>query len=90
MTRGSIDLEGSIWSVKKRIGDERIERYWKFSVLRDPLGRAVSQFFFEKFGEGMLGLPEDFEFSDYLKVMPNSKLTDSWLYTIDGKLVVDR
>ena len=54
------------------------------------MSRAVSQFFFEKFGEGMLGLPEDFEFSDYLKVMPNSKLTDSWLYTIDGKLVVDR
>lgn len=76
--------------VKKRIGDERFERYRKFCVVRNPWDRAVSQFFFEKFGEGMLGLPEDLEFSDYLKVLPDSKLTDSWLYTIDGKLVVDR
>ena len=76
--------------VKKRIGAERFERYQKFCVVRNPWDRAVSQFFFEKFGEGMLGLPEDLEFSDYLKVLPDSKLTDSWLYTIDGNLVVDR
>ena len=48
---------------KKRLGSGPFERYHKFCVVRNPWDRAVSQFFFEKYGEGMPGLPEDLAFS---------------------------
>ena len=75
---------------RKRVGEETFERYHKFCVVRNPWDRAVSQFFFEKYGEGMPGLPEDLAFSDYLTTLPDTKLSDSWLYTIGGSLAVDR
>ena len=75
---------------KKRVGGETFEKYHKFCVVRNPWDRAVSQFFFEKYGEGMPGLPEGLAFSDYLATLPDSKLSDSWLYTIGGALAVDR
>ena len=75
---------------KKRVGGETFEKYHKFCVVRNPWDRAVSQFFFEKYGEGMPGLPEGLAFSDYLATLPVSKLSDSWLYTIEGALAVDR
>lgn len=75
---------------KKRVGGETFEKYHKFCVVRNPWDRTVSQFFFEKYGEGMPGLPEGLAFSDYLATLPDSKLSDSWLYTIEGALAVDR
>ena len=75
---------------KEESREEAFERYHKFCVVRNPWDRAVSQFFFEKHGEGMPGLPEDLAFSDYLTTLPDAKLSDSWLYTIGGSLAVDR
>ena len=84
-------------NVKKAVGAEKYERYFKFSMVRNPWDKAISQYLYlQKRGDlrRFLGLPRHASFKKYLSTIPK-KPHVHWLPQVEfildknGDLMVD-
>lgn len=70
-------------AVRSYVGEDCWRTYRKFTVERHPYDRAVSMYFWHQ----RTGGHQDIH--SFLRSFPPSKLSNSSIYAIDGKLVVD-
>lgn len=83
--------------IKKEIGEQRFNEYYKFSIVRNPWERTISQFFYLKKRTDLLdfiGLKKSVSLKEYLKRI-QQKLHVQWepqykfLLNSNGDLLVD-
>lgn len=94
--RGGVRPAGCRWwnhmkaaEVKRMVGVERWDDYFKFCVVRNPFERVASQFYFEHHHLGAQGFDADHAhiFERWLTTAQLPRDIDQ--YTIDGRLCMD-
>jgi hypothetical protein len=83
--------------IRQAVGARRFDSYFKFSVVRDPFDRAVSQFCHMRYRRdlrGFLGMEDDASFTEYLALIGGRRHVQwepqcSFLYDQEGRLMVD-
>lgn len=80
--------------VRAYVGEDVWSRYYKFCVVRNPLDRVISQYFWTAANRGWTDAAESFttRFDDFLQSSDYRRLTDKGriVYTITDRIVVDR
>ncbi|MFQ3343502.1 MAG: sulfotransferase family 2 domain-containing protein [Candidatus Poseidoniales archaeon] len=76
--------------IRERIGDSDFNSYLKFCVVRNPWDRAVSEYYWLLNGPGKDRWPEGKTFGEFIQESKADLLSDSHIYTIDGKSAIDR
>jgi hypothetical protein len=83
--------------IRQEVGDERFSSYFKFTVVRNPFDRAVSQFAYMKQRPDLrsfIGMPEDASFPEYVALIRGERHVQwepqsSFVVDLDGELLVD-
>jgi hypothetical protein len=70
--------------IKKYIGENIWNDYFKFCIERNPFDRAISHYYWDT---RKLGSPP--EINEYLQTLPRSKLSNWSFYTIQDQIAVD-
>lgn len=83
--------------IRQEVGNGRFDNYFKFSVVRNPFDRLVSQFAYMRHRRDLrafIGMPLDASFEEYLDLIGRRRHVQwepqcSFLYDEDGTLLLD-
>ena len=83
--------------IKLEVGDEVFNRYYKFTIVRNPWDKAVSQYCFMSKRDDLrdfIGMKSDDSFKKYLELTKRKKHVQwepqvSFLRDINGELLID-
>lgn len=94
LRRHGLSPHASAARVKRYVGDAVWNQRCKFCVVRNPLDRTVSQFFWTAANRGWTDAASDFHrrFDEFLGSKDFSRLNEKGrdVYAMDGRIVVDR
>ena len=80
------------WQIRRMIGPETWERYFTFTIVRNPFDRCLSRFYYSKNVEEMRGREKAWDFEDidqYMRYNPGF-INENWaMYTRADKVLVD-
>jgi len=71
--------------VKRTVGDEIFDSYFKFAIERNPFDKAISRYYWNTRDDAQKG-----EFSEVLAKLSPRQLSSWDVYSIDDSIVVDR
>ena len=71
--------------VRRILGPEVWESYFKFAIERDPFDKAISRYYWNLRDAQQRG-----DFYDVLRALPEKELSSFEIYSIDGEVAVDR
>lgn len=83
--------------IRQEVGEERFSSYYKFTIVRNPFDRLVSQFAYMRAREDLrafIGMSEDASFEDYVSLIRERRHVQwepqcSFLCDEGGELLVD-
>ena len=94
LRRHGLSPHASATRVKRGVGDAVWNSYFKFCVVRNPLDRSVSQFFWTAANRGWDDAATNFHrrFDEFLQSNDFRRLNDKGrdVWSIDGRVVVNR
>lgn len=94
LRRHGLSPHASAARVKRHVGDAVWDGFFKFCVVRNPLDRSVSQFFWTAANRGWEDAASNFHrrFDEFLQSNDFRRLNDKGrdVCAIDGRVVVDR